>query len=389
MSPNTVEKHTSNPQKIAVCYHIFMGGGAEAVGLWMLEALKEKYDVTLYTVADINLDRLNSMYGTSLTRDCIKVESLIPASLAQISNFLLANNGSLKRFFIHLLIRHFKACQDNFDLALSAYNAMDLGRKGIQYIHWVKVIESSSFYHWISHFSEENMRDNISIANSYLVAETVKKTYGKDPIVVYPPVVINISEIPWEHKENAFICSGRLTETKQPHKAIRILKQVRKKGFDVKLYITGGGGGMYAEKYKRFLKKMVEENSDWVMLYENLKYKDYVNVLAKCRYGIHYKKEPFGISIAEMLKAGAIPFVRSQGGQTEIVGEDNKELFFDGEEEAVEKIVNVLSNPSKQEKLLGILDERKYLFSTDKFKKDIVGVVEDYFYQHEESNAVS
>lgn len=389
MSPNAAEKHISRNKRIAVCYHIFMGGGAETVGLWMLEALKEKYHVTLYTVADVNLEQLNSMYGTSLTRDCIKVESLIPASLAQISNFFIANNGSLKRFFIHLLIRHFKACQADYDLAISAYNAMDLGRKGIQYIHWVKVIESSNFYHWISQFSEGNMRNNISIANSDLVAETVKKTYGKEPIVVYPPVVIDISEIPWEHKENAFICSGRLTETKQPHKAIRILKQVREKGFDVKLYITGGGGGMYAERYKRFLKKMVEENSDWVMLYENLKYKDYVKVLAKCRYGIHYKKEPFGISIAEMLKAGAIPFVRSQGGQTEIVGEENQELFFDGEEEAVKKIVDVLSNPSKQENLLAILDKRKYLFSTDKFKKDIVGVVEDYFFQHEESNAVS
>lgn len=57
---------------------------------------------------------------------------------------------------------------------------------------------------------------------------------------------------------------------------------------------------------------MVNENSEWIKLYENLFYKDYVNILVKCRYGIYYKLELFGILIVEMMKVGVIFIVRSK-----------------------------------------------------------------------------
>ncbi len=191
------------------------------------------------------------------------------------------------------------------------------------------------------------MKNNISLANSEFVAQKFKNIYGVEPQVVYPPVIAELPDISWEEKENAFICSGRLTEPKQPHKVISILSKVRKKGFDIKLYFTGGGGGIYAWKYQRFFKKIIQENSEWVTLYENLPYKDYLQVLSRCRYGFHYKPEPFGISIAEMVKAGAVPFVRNKGGQVEIVGAENKDLLFKNPEEAVEKVVALLSNTDR------------------------------------------
>lgn len=375
---------TSKRKKVAVYYHAFMGGGAEAVALWMLEALKEKYDVTLFTIADINFDKLNSMYGTNLSNDLVKINCLASSFWRPLFNFLIANSKVLRKLFIHLLIRHFKTKKDDYDLLVSAYNAMDLGRIGIQYIHWIKVVEGSAFYHNISNFSEELVRSNISVANSKMVADAAKEIYGSDSTVVYPPVVIDLPDTPWEQKENAFICSGRLTKAKQPDKVIKILSLVREKGFDIKLHITGGGGGATAWQYKQRIQKMVEENSNWITLYENLKYKDYINVLAKCKYGIHFKQEPFGISIAEMLKAGALPFVRSGGGQVEIVGENNQELFFDNESEAVEKIVAILSDSTKEKKMIAALDERKQLFSTERFMSDFNKVVDQYFenYSH-------
>lgn len=45
-------------------------------------------------------------------------------------------------------------------------------------------------------------------------------------------------------------------------------------------------------------------------MYENLLLKDYVNILVKCRYGIYYKYELFGILIVEMMKVGVIFIVR-------------------------------------------------------------------------------
>jgi glycosyltransferase involved in cell wall biosynthesis len=366
-------------KSIAIYYPAFLGGGAETVALWMLEALQQSYPLTLYTVVDVNFDRLNALYGTHLSHKTVTVKPLFPSFLSSFVNGLIANSKPIRMLLFHLLIRYLKQHNDRYPLLMSAYNAMDFGKTGLQYIHWIKVLESSPFYNRISNFSIPNMQSNLSIANSYTVADFVKKEYGCESTVIYPPVVMNAPDIAWEQKQDAFICSGRLTEAKQPHKVISILKQVRDRGFDIKLHLTGGGGGSYAWKYQNFVKKMVQENSDWVTLYEDLEYADYVQVMSNCRYGIHFKQEPFGISIAEMVKAGAIPFVRSQGGQIEIVGDQNRELLFDNEQEAVEKIVALLSNPGLQTQLRNNLLKQKHLFSTDRFMQEIRQVVAQYF----------
>ncbi|MBW4556167.1 MAG: glycosyltransferase family 4 protein [Trichormus sp. ATA11-4-KO1] len=366
-------------KKVAIYYPCFMGGGAEAVGLWILQALKDKYDLTLFTLGDIDIKELNSMYGTSISNEDIKVKTIIPKILTVICYFMMVKNKDVRMLFFHLLIRDFKRHCHEYDLVMSAYNAMDMGRIGIQYIHWVRVLEGTPLYRRISGFSLEQISQNISIANSYCVANTTRKQYKIDSNVVYPPVVIDTPDIPWIDKEDAFICSGRIVKAKEPHRIIKILKLVRERGFDIKLYMTGGGGGVYEWQYTNSIKKMVEENSSWITLHENLPYEEYIKVLVKCKYGIHFKREPFGISIAEMVKAGAIPFVRSDGGQVEIVGEHNNELFFNTEVEAVEKIIEVLNDSTKQNKLLQSLTTQKNLFSTQRFMSEINDVVSSYF----------
>jgi glycosyltransferase involved in cell wall biosynthesis len=365
----------SGKPKLAVYYPAFLGGGAETVGLWMLEALQQQYDLTLFTLATVDFDRLNALYGTSLSVNSITVQSFFTRWLRPVVNVLIANNKHVRLLLFHWLLRHLKAQNDRYHLLISAYNAVDFGKPGLQYVHWIKVLETNAFYNRISNFSIERMKQNHSITNSYTVAEYIQQEYGCTAKVLYPPVVLDTPNLVWEQKENAFICSGRITEAKQPHKVIAILKQVRQQGFDVKLYLTGGGGGAYAWKYQNFVKKLVKENASWVTLYENLSYQDYAQVLAKCRYGIHFKQEPFGISIAEMVKAGAIPFVRDQGGQREIVGEQNHALMFRNEQEAVDQILAVLGNTERQQHLQLALNEQRNLFSTQRFMVEVNNVV--------------
>jgi glycosyltransferase involved in cell wall biosynthesis len=369
---------TDNPKKIAVYYPAFLGGGAEAVGLWMLEALKEKYDLTLYTVSGVDFDRLNTMYGTTLNAHKVQVKSLVPGFLNAIADRLIANNPFFKMLAFHLSIRHIKMNQNEYDVLVSAYNAADLGKPAIQYIHWVNVLEGNRFCEWVSGFSRERLKQNVSLSNSQLVRDAVQKEYGIDSTVLYPPVVLEVPEIDWQTKQNAFICSGRITSAKQPDKVIQILQQVQSQGFDIQLHLTGGGGGAYAQKYEQSIRELVADHSDWITLYENLAYADYVNVVAKCRYGIHYKKEPFGISIAEMVKAGVLPFVRSQGGQVEIVGAQHQDLFFGDDQEAIARIVAVLKDDQKQAQLSESLKTQKQLFSTQRFMAEVVEVVDRY-----------
>ncbi|BAZ06082.1 glycosyltransferase [Calothrix sp. NIES-3974] len=371
---------TQSKKTIAFFYPCFLGGGAESVALWMMQALCDKYDITLFTISKFKLNKLDLMYGTSLSQFPIIQRTFIPEIFQGICYFLIANNKFFRNLFFHFCLRNLKLQCYNYDLVISGYNGVDLGKKGIQYIHWTKVITGEGIGGKISNFSEQQIHQNISLVNSSIVAKEAKKVYNVDAQVIYPPVVIEPSQIPWEEKENAFICSGRIVKAKEPHRVISILKQVREKGFDVKLYMTGGGGGVYEWQYQRFIRRLIQENSSWITLYNNLPYPEYVKLLSRCKYGIHFKKEPFGISIAEMVKAGAIPFVRSVGGQIEIVGQENQELFFDTEQEAVDKIIQIFQDGEKKYQLREKLKIQQHKFSTEKFMLEIANVVESYFY---------
>ena len=86
----------------------FMGGGAEAVALWILEALKEKYDLTLFTFYYPDWEKLNKLYETSLTPKEVKVVSVLPKSWQGISEFLISNNPHFRQIAIHLSLRYLK-----------------------------------------------------------------------------------------------------------------------------------------------------------------------------------------------------------------------------------------------------------------------------------------
>ena len=373
-------------KKIAVYSPYFAGGGAEAVSLCIIDALQKDYEVTLFTFLELDFKQLNKFYNTNIDPKKIELRTIFPKTFTQAVNFLRANNKYFRILMFHLPLAKMREDKDKYDLLISGFNGADLGKKGIQYIHWTKIIEGGNkniaihkFYQNLFKFKTSQIKENISVCNSDFVAEKVKKDYQINASVIYPPVMLENSSLPWEEKENAFICSGRLVIAKAQDQIIKILKDVRDKGFDLKLYITTGAAGIYASKYQKYVKKLVKENSDWIKLYENLSYQEYLQVLNKCKYGIHHKSEAFGISVAEILKVGAIPFVRSQGGQTEILGKNNSDLFFNNRQDAVNVITNILGDQAKQEKLLISLQKQKDLFSQDLFYQQIKNLVANYF----------
>ena len=377
-------KAKKNKKHIAVYYPNFLGGGAEAVGLWILETLKENYELTLVTNTWIDFDRINMMYGTHLTEEVVHLDHLIPKFATRIFLNLVVNNANLNELSCYLLLRFLKRKANRYDLVISGRNAVDLGVVGIQYIHWVADNPVNRLGYLIAKFSEQRLKQNISLANSKSIAERIRLIYGIESKVVYPPVTLAVSPKPWHAKEDAFICSGRLVRAKQPHRIIETLRRVRDRGFDIKLCITSGGVDTYAKSYQDFLHGMIMENQSWISLYENLSYQGYIDLLAQCKYGIHFKPEPFGISVAEMLKSGAITFVYASRnkkvvrGQLEITG-NREELIFYDEDDAANKIVNVLANESKQNELVQYLEARKTLFSAERFALEINQVVDEYF----------
>ena len=76
------------------------------------------------------------------------------------------------------------------------------------------------------------------------------------------------------------------------------------------------------------------------------------------------------MAVAEMVRAGCIPFVHNSGGPPEIVGHDSR-LIYESEDEAAQKIMQVLGDPAAQEDIRQRLALRKDLYSVETFVRAI------------------
>ncbi len=102
-------------------------------------------------------------------------------------------------------------------------------------------------------------------------------------------------------------------------------------------------------------------------------------LLTNSKYAIHTRTdEAFGISVAEMVNAGCIPFVPNGGGPTEIV--PFRELQFGTVEEAVRKIDFMLGNEEARRQMLTKLKEQEGKFSIERFCERARQIVDSHLF---------
>jgi glycosyltransferase involved in cell wall biosynthesis/GT2 family glycosyltransferase len=376
-------------KRIAIVHPQFReGGGSEAAPLWAIEALKRDYDITIITMGKLNLNRFNMAYGTNIARGEIRLIE-IPIPLFCGSRFDAVRG--------YRLARYCKRVAKDYDLMMSTYNVMDFGVKGIQFIadfsfddklrrsfdeskakfggllYKNSVLRSLYLYfaQIIAGITEEGRKQNITVTNSDWSGRIMKQAYGIETQTIYPPVSGDFPDIAWNARENGFVCIGRLTPEKRIDKLIEIASKVRQRGYDVHLHIVGN---LSESEYVRKLNKLAEENSSWLFMEGGKFGEEKMDFLARHKYGIHGRdKEPFGIAVAEMVKAGCVTFVPADGGQTEIVG--HEALFYKDVGDAVDKIARVLEDRRLSQELFEHLDKQGESFSVKRFKDEIKKLV--------------
>jgi glycosyltransferase involved in cell wall biosynthesis len=354
-------------KKIAILHPSFGWGGAEAVCIWIIKTLKNDFNIDLITNrTDVSFNKINSFFGMDFSKDDFKKITLKKYPL---EGYILSS---------HLVQRYFKKHQREYDLVISTNNEMDFGRKGIQYIHFPTMFEAGekkniykkvyyNFSSWLSGYNREKMKNNLTLTNSSWTKQMITKAYGIKSKVVYPPIE-DISSIPWDKKENGFLCVGRIAPEKKIEKVIKIIKEVKKTFPDIHLHIIG------AYEDKQYLKKvqyLAKSDKNWIFFNLNVSRKKLKELISSHRYGIHaMEEEHFGMVVAEMIKATCIVFVPKGGGQVEIVGEDER-IIYNDIIEASEKITKVLRYPLMQEEIIKRLLHLGKIFSKDKFMQDI------------------
>ena len=377
--------------KIAIVHPPLGWGGSEAVALWTLTALKDEYDVSLITSGQVDIQGLNEFYGTSLTAEEFSiVRAPLPRIIGKTFKF-----AALRGRFVQ---RYCQQVASNFDLMISTYNPQVFSVKGIQLVADLEdlsaIIPLRSWKRWwygntplrkayltlcdrISSSGPEDWKANVSLANSNWTAELMRREYGMEADVLYPPVPSALSDVPYGERRKGFISIGRIIPEKRIETIVEILRGVRGRGHDVHLHVVGSAN--HKNPYARRLRKeCLETDADWVSFEGSIGEESKNELIAKHRFGISGRKgEPFGIAVAEMVEGGCIVFVPDNGGQVEIV--NHPDLVFDNVPDAIDKIDTVLTNQDIQERLRDHLAKGAQRFSVDQFKKGIQNAVSEFF----------
>jgi glycosyltransferase involved in cell wall biosynthesis len=375
---------------IAIAHAAFLGGGGEAVTLWGIQALARRYDVTLVTLLPLDIAAIDDFYGTSLGASRFQVIALLPPNA--ISRKIVSSPimFTLRQQFLSW---HMRRLESSYDLLVSTYNEMDLGRPGIQYIHAPLFSSYNSEARIALHYpdsivrkawknlcgltfgcSEKRLRENLAVTNSEWTASLLENVCKISSKVLYPPVWSSEVRTAWEDRRDAFLVVGRFVREKRVELAIEIVDRVRSAGFDVKLHIVGH---VPDANYFKSLLKMKETRSSWLSFGKNVSRSELTELLQGYKYGIHAREgEQFGIGVAEMAASGCVPFVPAIGGQAEIVGKDTRLMFHDVDD-AVDKIVRVIACTDTQRAVRKNLSQLTENFSAARFMDNFRLLIEE------------
>jgi len=150
---------------------------------------------------------------------------------------------------------------------------------------------------------------NVMLANSSHVADRIRRTYGRDAEVLYPPVDVAAFPIGGA-RQDYYLTVSRL----EPYKRIDLLVEAFAQRPDRRLVIVGGGPEM------RRLQAMAPPN---VELAGRLPTAEVLAHMQRARAFLFAGIEDFGIVIAEAQACGTPVIAFGRGGAAEIVrGED-------------------------------------------------------------------
>jgi glycosyltransferase involved in cell wall biosynthesis len=347
----------------------------------MVEALKEHYDITLFGWDDVDFERINGYYGTTLQPEDLEVRR-VPRWPERLRRVLGFRGALLQRY---LMLRWGRALAPHFDVTLSVNGEVDVGVRAIQYVHfpWGYLPRPDSDLRWVHRIpgvlrlyyqlgasiapvSAERIRDNLTLVNSDWTGEKFRQRYGGSPVTLHPPAIAPTEPWAWERRDPlAFLSIGRISPEKELETAIAILERVRAAGHPAVLRLIGGApvGTPYLARIRALAR-----DRPWIEMHEDIDRGELLALLARSRYGLHaMREEHFGMAVAELAAAGCIPFVPRGGGQLEIVGGDGR-LVYDSVDDAAAKIVEVLASPGLQTSLRATLQVRAARFALPEFR---------------------
>ncbi|ADR19080.1 glycosyltransferase family 4 protein [Calditerrivibrio nitroreducens] len=202
------------------------------------------------------------------------------------------------------------------------------------------------------------------IANSKYIAQRIKKVYGKESTVIYPPVDVDKFKL-YEKKEDFYMTASRMVPYKKIDLIVEAFSQTNKK-----LIVIGTGPDM--EKIKAKAGRNIElmgYQSDEVM----------IEMMQRAKAFVFAAEEDFGITPVEAQACGTPVICLGKGGTKETVIDMLTGVYF------MEQTVGALLEAvDKFEKNSSSFDPKKIRenalrFSRDRFEREIKNFVEEKY----------
>jgi len=204
-------------------------------------------------------------------------------------------------------------------------------------------------------YSTTNRVDHF-IAISNYIARRIKKIYGRESSVIYPPVDVNKFE-PLSKKEDFYLTVSRMV----PYKKIDLIVEAFSMMSDKRLVVIGDGPDFTK------IKKKAGKNVELLGYQTSEIVKDYMQ---KARAFIFAAEEDFGIAPVEAQACGTPVIAYGKGGVTETVIADKTGLFF--EEQTLDSLIKAVKYFESVEDKFDVVEIRKNAerFGIERFKKE-------------------
>lgn len=226
------------------------------------------------------------------------------------------------------------------------------------FLHYLRMWDLSS-----------SSRVDAFIANSHFVKRRIKKLYGKEALVIYPPVDTKFF-LPNYKKEEFYLTASRLV----PYKKVDLIVEAFNSMPDKKLVVIGEGQGL--NKIKKMAKPNIEilgyQSSDILKKY-----------LQKAKAFVFAAIEDFGILPIEAQACATPVIAYNKGGIKETIINKKTGVFF--EEQNVLSIIQAIKEFEKIEFDLQVIHEHAQKFSKENFSKEFKKSVIEMFEKHKES----
>jgi len=203
-------------------------------------------------------------------------------------------------------------------------------------------------------------RVDVFVANSKYVARRIKKHYGRESTVIYPPVDTE-RFMPSHRREDYFITVSHLVPYKRVDLIVRAFSKIK-----LPLLVVGDGPDMHK------IKAMASPN---VELLGRLSDQEVVEYMSKAKAFVYAAEEDFGIVPVEAQAAGVPVIAFGKGGVVESVLEGETGILF--EEQNVASIIGAVQRFLKHEDKFdpAVIRRNAERFSPQRFRQEFRDLV--------------